>query len=131
MAVRNIKGITSIRNTYVENEEKKQYLMQQRKKKLYRRLIAFSSLFLIITILLVSTLISQTSRLEEKQRQKAQLEHSLAKLEKKQVLLKEELAKLKDDDYVAKLAREKYFLSDKGEIIFYLPKEKKKEKDVE
>lgn len=82
MAVRNIKGITSIRNTYVENEEKKQYLMQQRKKKLYRRLIAFSSLFLIITILLVSTLISQTSRLEEKQRQKAQLEHSLAKLEK-------------------------------------------------
>ena len=43
------------------------------------------------------------------------------------------LAKLNDDEYIAKLARQEYFLSDKNEIIFSLPKkdgkgEKKEDK---
>ena len=45
----------------------------------------------------------------------------LAKLEKEQRLLEEEIVKLNDDEYIAKFARKEYFLSDDGEIIFNLP----------
>ena len=31
--------------------------------------------------------------------------------------------KLENEDYIAKLAREKYFKSEEGEILFKLPKE--------
>ena len=43
-------------------------------------------------------------------------------------LLKEEIVKLNDDDYIAKLARKEYFLSDDNEIIFTLPEKRKKRK---
>ena len=35
-----------------------------------------------------------------------------------------EISKLENEDYIAKLAREKYFKSEEGEIIFKLPEEK-------
>ena len=42
-------------------------------------------------------------------------------MQKEEEQLKEEIVKLNDDEYIAKLARKEYFLSDDGEIIFNLP----------
>ena len=42
-------------------------------------------------------------------------------------LLKDEIVKLNDDEYIGKLARKEYFLSDDNEIIFTLPEKKDKE----
>ena len=53
----------------------------------------------------------------------------LAQLEgvqEEQEMLKRQLVKLNDDDYIAKLARKEYFLSEKNEIIFSIPENKKK-----
>lgn len=61
--------------------------------------------------------------------EKVQMEEKLAKLEKEQLILENEIAKLNDDEYIAKLARSEYFLSDKGEIIFNIPNSEKKEKE--
>ena len=60
----------------------------------------------------------------------------LALHEKERDQLAKQLEKLNDDEYIAKLARQEYFLSDKNEIIFSLPKkeqkeEKKQKKDKE
>lgn len=49
-------------------------------------------------------------------------------MKKKQDIYEEEIIKLNDDEYIAKLARREYFLSEKNEIIFNLPDDKKKEK---
>ena len=54
------------------------------------------------------------------------MEETLAKLERKQMILENEIVKLNDDEYIAKLARSEYFLSDKGEIIFNIPEPEKK-----
>ena len=43
-----------------------------------------------------------------------------------QETLKRQLVKLDDDDYIAKLARKDYFLSENNEIIFSIPENKKK-----
>ena len=52
-------------------------------------------------------------------------------LKDKQSALEEEIVKLNDDEYIAKLARRDYFLSDEGEIIFNIPdSDKEKEEEV-
>ncbi len=50
----------------------------------------------------------------------------LEEVQEEQEMLKRQLVKLNDDDYIAKLARKEYFLSDKNEIIFSVPENKKK-----
>jgi len=42
-------------------------------------------------------------------------------LKNQQNSLKQEISNLNDDDYIAKLARKEYFLSNKDEIIFNIP----------
>ena len=66
-------------------------------------------------------LFSQHSALKAKEEHKSKLEAKLSELQKKETKLKEEIIKLNDDEYIAKLARKEYFLSDDGEVIFNLP----------
>ncbi|MFC5464893.1 FtsB family cell division protein [Lederbergia graminis] len=124
--------VTSIETSYMKQQEVLMKRKAKRKKLLIRRL----SLFLVLTIALsyfvISFYISRLNILEAKQAEQVKLEHQLAKLEKEQKLLENEIAKLNDDEYIAKLARSEYFLSDEGEIIFTIPESKKKEdKDEE
>jgi cell division protein DivIC len=125
------KKVATMENPYVRQHEIQGMIDHKRKKRLFRRLITFGTLVAVITFLLVSTLISQTSQLEAKQVEKAQLHTSLKDLKSKESSLKEEIVQLNDDDYIAKLARKDYFLSDKGEIIFNIPESKKKKTDEE
>jgi cell division protein DivIC len=83
----------------------------------------------VISYLMISTFITQSAALDKKQAEKERLEQKLAGLQKKQEILDEEIVKLNDDEYIAKLARKEYFLSEKNEIIFNLPKEKKDSQD--
>ncbi len=123
------KNIARIENQYVQQREKAGIAETRKRKLLFRRLAVFALFASIISYLMISTFISQTAALEKKQADKAQLEQKLAKLQKKQEILDEEIVKLNDDEYIAKLARKEYFLSEKNEIIFNLPKEKKDSQD--
>ncbi|MFF2290668.1 FtsB family cell division protein [Peribacillus butanolivorans] len=118
------RKVAKIENSYVALQEKKVQTVEKKKRGLMRRLTLYSVFAAIFLILAVSTLITQNVALDEKVQQKEKLEVKLAKLEKGETLLKEEIVKLNDDDYIAKIARRDYFLSDNGEIIFNLPKAK-------
>ncbi len=120
-----------MRNQYVQQQESIQQASMKRKKRLVRRLVVFTILFFTICGLLISTLMSRVEALEEKNTEKAKLQATLEKLEKKQTVLKEEIVKLNDDEYIAKIARRDYFLSDEGEIIFNIPEQAKKEEEEE
>ncbi|OIU71632.1 FtsB family cell division protein [Rossellomorea aquimaris] len=122
------KNVTSMENEYVRHQEHMHKSSSKRKKRLVRRLSLFFVLVLAISGFMVSTLISRAQMLEEKQAEKTQLENKMEQLKDHQNALEEEIVKLNDDDYIAKLARRDYFLSDDGEIIFNIPEpEKKKE----
>lgn len=118
------RKVAKIENPYVAQEEKKVQKVEKKKRGLMRRLTLYSVFAAVFLILAVSTLITQNVALDEKVQQKEELKGKLAKLEKDETLLKEEIVKLNDDDYIAKIARRDYFLSEKGEIIFTLPKGK-------
>ncbi|MCM3125874.1 MULTISPECIES: septum formation initiator family protein [unclassified Mesobacillus] len=129
MSVIRKKNIARIENQYVQQREKAGIAETRKRKLLFRRLAVFALFASIISYLMISTFISQTAALEKKQEDKAQLEQKLANLQKRQEILDEEIVKLNDDEYIAKLARKEYFLSEKNEIIFNLPKEKKDSQD--
>ncbi|PKR82925.1 FtsB family cell division protein [Heyndrickxia camelliae] len=133
MGVRKEKNITSMENAYTKQQMVKEKVKARRKKLLFRRLVVFGIIAVASVYLLVSTLISRNHQLEAKQAEKVKLEKKLADLKKKKSYLQDEVVKLNDDNYIAKLARSEYFLSEKGEIIFNIPDDKKKkdeDKDV-
>ncbi|MBS4175761.1 septum formation initiator family protein [Bacillus sp. FJAT-49736] len=129
MGARIQKNITPMQNAYTKQQMMKEKVLARRKKLLFRRLIAFSFIALASVYLLVSTLITRNHQLAVKQEEKAKLTKSLAELRKEKSYLQDEVVKLNDDNYIAKLARSEYFLSEKGEIIFNIPEDKKKDDD--
>ena len=90
-----------------------------------RRLAAVFVILLFIIGFLGNTLMNQNERLEEKRQILKEREEELVQAIETQELLKLQLAKLDDDEYIAKLARKEYFLSEEGEIIFTIPNKKK------
>ena len=121
-------NITKLQTNYALKKEESQISIARRKKGLYRRLTVFFVFAVAVAYLMISTIISQNSALANKTDEKEQLEKELVTLEKDEVLLKEEIVKLNDDEYIAKLARKEYFLSDDNEIIFTLPETENQEK---
>lgn len=126
------RNIASMDNAYTNQQSVKEKVLARRRKLLFRRLALFGVMAVLVSALLVSTLVSRNAQLAAKKEQKAKLEHQVRDIDKQQAMLRSEIKKLKDDNYIAKLARSEYFLSKKGEIIFNLPDSKKnaQEEDV-
>lgn len=104
---------------------KKQQNMNRRTsmKLLKRRVMAFFTITVIIIAGLVSANLALKERLAEKEAYKAEMTEQLHTVTETQEMLKLQITKLEDDEYIAKLARKEYFLSEDGEIIFTIPKE--------
>lgn len=124
-------NVASIKNEYVRSLQEKKDRRRAQKTGLYRRLTVFAIVAVVILSVLTHTFINQKSILAAKEEEKQVLLTQLAEKDEEQVMLTGQLAKLNDDEYIAKLARQEYFLSDTNEIIFSLPKKdenvKKKE----
>jgi cell division protein DivIC len=125
------KNIAKIENGYAKQQEAAAVSAGRTKKLLYRRLVFFFVAASVIAFFMISTLVSQSSALAERTAEKKKLDHQLEQLKKKEAMLEGEIVKLNDDEYIAKLARKDYFLSEGNEIIFNLPKEEEKRKEKE
>lgn len=95
---------------------------RSRKKRVRRMLLlGFGSLAIIITM--VFTIGKYWVEIYDKYKEKSELEEKLARLEAEEKTLKLDADKLKDPDYVARYAREKYLYSKDGEFIIKIPEE--------
>jgi cell division protein DivIC len=119
------KNIAKIQTTYVHQQEIAEIASARKRKLLFRRLSLFLVFAALMSYLMITSFISQSSTLDKKVAQKKQLEQQMTQLKKQQEILKEDIVKLNDDDYLAKLARKEYFFSENGEIIFNIPEESK------
>ncbi|MDQ0177893.1 FtsB family cell division protein [Bacillus chungangensis] len=131
MSVKPKRNITSMQNEYIDQKKQKANKLVKKRKLLFRRLTVFFLVAAAVSYLFISTLITQNRQLESKKAEKAKLEQQLAKLQSKQTMLEDEILKLNDDEYIAKLARSEYFLSDEGEIIFSIPDEEHEDEEEE
>ena len=127
-------SVKTLNNDYVRSNANlaKQQQMKQRQKVLSRRRLAvFFVVAAAVCIVLVSTMVSQNARLAEKEAQITKVQEALMTVQEQKQMLELQIAKLQDDEYIAKLARKEYFLSEEGEIIFTIPKESDKKEDDE
>lgn len=120
------KQIASINTDYVRSIERQENRVKAKKVRLARRLLLFTILSFALVGLLVSTLLNSKSAYEEKQLQKEQVAQELEQVKEEQEILKLQISKLNDDEYIGKLLRKQYFLSEEGEIIFTLPGKEEK-----
>ena len=124
---RQFNNVRALENDYVRSTETHANYSKKQKVRIRRRLLVFGLLASVILVLLVSTTISQNKRLAEKQQLKEDVVTKLDEVKEQQDMLSLQIAKLEDDEYIAKLARKEYFLSDNGEIIFTIPDEEEKD----
>jgi cell division protein DivIC len=122
------KNVSKIETTYVKQQEYAEIASARKRKLLARRLAIFVVFASVLSYLMISSTLSQTTKLNAKIAQKKELNHQLTELKMQQDILNENIIKLNDDDYIAKLARKEYFFSEKGEIIFNIPEDEKKGK---
>lgn len=122
MSAERKKNVTKLNTEYSQQQQNLKKQTDQRVG-LIRRLTFFGVLALLIGIGIVTTLITQASAIENKKAEKEKLEQQLTKLESKEKQLESEIVKLNDDEYIKKIARRDYFLSEDGEIIFNIKKD--------
>ncbi|MGK7379893.1 FtsB family cell division protein [Planococcus sp. 1R117A] len=121
--------VTSIRNDYVRSVEQQEKRHQAHKVRLFRRLAVFGVLVAMVSIWVGTTIYAQSQTISEKEQLREEALAELQIVEKEQAKLQEQILLLNDDEYVGKLARKDYFLSEEGEIIFTVPEDKEKSKE--
>jgi len=82
-----------------------------------RRLLLFGTISLVVIVYFFSILFSYTYNIYKLKQEEKQLQTELATLEHNEKLLKINIEKLKDPEYIAKYAREYFQYSKDGEII--------------
>lgn len=120
------REVTSIRNDYVRSVEMEGQRKKAHRVRLFRRLSVFGVMVLMATIWVGSTIYAQSQTISEKEQLREETLLKLEEVEKEQSQLQEQILLLNDEEYLAKLARKDYFLSDEGEIIFTTPTDEKK-----
>ena len=97
---------------------------KKRVRKKAKRIATFGIVSIFIITIILTTFFGVIIQLLDKYQEKEELENSLVYLEEKKMELENEVEKLKDPEYLARYAREKYFYSKDGELIIRIPDSK-------
>jgi len=123
------RNISSINKDYVRSVERQENRQKAHKVRLYRRLAAFAVVVVAVIGWLSFTMYTQSQALAAKEEKKEKALLVLEEVQDEQEMLNSHIIKLNDDEYIAKLARKEYFLSEDGEIIFAIPENDDKKSD--
>ncbi|MHC5228879.1 FtsB family cell division protein [Enterococcus sp. LJL99] len=114
----NMEKVAALDNEYT----KEQYaeFQEQQKQLIFRRRRLAVVFFIAFVVFLLAgiQLVKDYQRLNEFKVQEAQATSDSLKADQKMKKLEQEVALLNDEDYVAKLARSRYFYSKEGESIY-------------
>ncbi|MGL4522735.1 MAG: FtsB family cell division protein [Bacilli bacterium] len=88
------------------------------KKKFIGRMIIMCAGFAILTVGLGFGISKQSDVADDKQAEVEKMNKEIKKLEEAKKELNYEITRLNDEAYIVELAREKYYFSKDGEIIF-------------
>lgn len=118
MSVLHERKVTKLRTDYLNDEREKQQNFVMKRRKLIRRLTGVGICAAIFFTVIITTLFNQSTDIETRLEKKQMLESKLIELKEQEKLQRNEIMKLNDEEYVAKIARDEFFFSDEGEVIF-------------
>ena len=122
------RKVEHMENRYIENENRKKKQREMKKRVVKRRIMLFAGILLAIIIVLSIMVISQTKSNADDAKERKAKEEKFQKQQDEEIALKEQLNNLNNKEYIEKVARDDYYLSNDGEVIFKLPEDKKKDK---
>lgn len=134
------QNITQIKNTYTQEQTLKKQISTNLQRKTRRRLLAIMIVGLLMVVPLGINVVKNLFEIRSLDGKIAETKEINVALAEENQNLKVQVGLLQDDEYVAKLARSRYYLSKDGELIFSLPednrskaaeKEKSEEKSAE
>lgn len=111
---------------FLENDYAKQHYAQQvqkRREVIFRRR-RLAVIFAIATIIFLSvgiSLFNDYLRLQNLEKYQSEAVETQEASKAKKAKLEKEVSLLEDEDYVAKIARERFLYSKEGELVFPLP----------
>ncbi|MGV3043256.1 septum formation initiator family protein [Staphylococcus rostri] len=122
------RKVQDIGNQYTSEANAKRQRHERLKKVVKKRMIVFGGgLLAIILVLLIMVGMQIHSNQQASQERQAK-EEAYQKIQDEEIELKERLNNLNDEEYIEKIARDEYYLSNDGEVIFKLPEDQQKEK---
>ncbi|MBC2351887.1 septum formation initiator family protein [Listeria welshimeri] len=121
--------VARIENRYIKDTATLKKTRNRRRIALFRRLAFMAIIFVVVGGLLTITCTKQVLSLNEKKEKQVQVDKKLVAMKDEEEALNDQIKKLHNDDYIAKLARSEYYLSKDGEIIFNIPEENSKQKE--
>ncbi|ECR2463793.1 septum formation initiator family protein [Listeria monocytogenes] len=121
--------VARIENRYIKDTATMKKTRSRRRIALFRRLAFMAIIFAVVGGLLTITYTKQVLTLKEKKEKQVQVDKKMVAMKDEQDSLNEQIKKLHNDDYIAKLARSEYYLTKDGEIIFNIPEENSKQKE--
>lgn len=123
------QNYTKLDNDYVRNADKATNQKVQSRKRKMRRIVFFAVVPVIIIVFLLNVLTHQKETLVVNEKKKVEVEQQLTELKEQQEMLNLQIKQLEDDEYIAKVLRKEYFLSEEDEIIFVIPEKEDKKDD--
>ena len=123
------QNYTKLDNDYVRNADKATNQKVQSRKRKMRRIVFFAVVPVIIIVFLLNVLAHQKETLVVNEKKKVEVEQQLTELKEQQEMLNLQIKQLEDDEYIAKVLRKEYFLSEEDEIIFVIPEKEDKKDD--
>ena len=118
------KKVEHIDNQYTSERNRKKPRQQKWMRVVRRRVTVFGGLWLGLIMILSIILVFQKKSNNQATIERKQKEEQFQKKQDEEIALKEELNNLNDKDYIEKVARDDYYLSNNGEISFKLPNDK-------
>lgn len=122
--MKNRKGnVTQLENEFTQTKTVQAHRETKFKKQKKRRIAAIVTISSAFILALSVNLVKNTQEIAALDTANVAAAEELTDVEKQHESLQDEVKKLEDDDYIAKLARSQYYLSQEGEIIFSFPED--------
>ncbi|HFI0227610.1 septum formation initiator family protein [Streptococcus suis] len=113
--------ILQLNNAFIQSERKKtQHQLAERQQK-NRFMGAILILVIFLFMLPAYNLVGTYTNIQQQEKKLAELEKNYEELTKEQKQEAEMVAKLKNEEYVAKYVRAKYQYSKEGEFVYNIP----------
>ena len=109
--------VEHIENQYTSQENKKKQRQKMKMRVVRRRITVFAGVLLAIIVVLSILLVVQKHRNDIDAQERKAKEAQFQKQQNEEIALKEKLNNLNDKDYIEKIARDDYYLSNKGDIV--------------
>jgi len=123
MKEENPTNVSKLNNEYTHNKTLESLRKRKQKRHMRRRIVGILFVGGFFVSGFAINIWTNTQTISQMEEEKTEARTELKLVEKEQAELNGQIKKLENEDYVAKVARSQYYLSEENEIVFSLPED--------